>query len=251
MTISKSSYGQLLGFVLHDTLVEQLRWDSVLEKCGEEVTRGVSFSDCNIFPILTNSAQSLASVLSQTTDMDISISTAISNDRHKPHAQRQTGKFAESKIAIVGYSGRFPDAASNEKYWDLLHEGLDVHRKIPKDRFDVEAHYDPTGKRKNTSKVQYGCFIEDPGLFDGRFFNMSPRECENTDPAQRLAITTAFEALEMSGFVTNRTASTQQDRVGVFYGVTSDDWREVNSGQNIDTYFVPGGCRAFVPGRIK
>jgi len=80
---------------------------------------------------------------------------------------------------------------------------------------------------------------------------MSPRASENTDPAQRLAITTTYEALEMSGIVPNRTPSTQQDRIGVFFGVTSDDWREVNSGQNVDTYFIPGGNRAFVPGRIR
>ena len=56
---------------------------------------------------------------------------------------------------------------------------------------------------------------------------MSPREAENTDPAQRLAIMTAYEALEMAGFVPDRTPSSQRDRVGVFYGTTSDDWREV------------------------
>lgn len=33
--------------------------------------------------------------------------------------------------------------------------------------------------------------------------------------------------------------------------MTSDDWREVNSGQNVDTYFIPGGNRAFTPGRIN
>jgi hypothetical protein len=57
--------------------------------------------------------------------------------------------------------------------------------------------------------------------------------------------------MEMAGMVLNRTASTQQDRVGVFFGTTSDDWREVNSGQDIGTYFIPGGNRAFVPGRIR
>jgi acyl transferase domain-containing protein len=31
----------------------------------------------------------------------------------------------------------------------------------------------------------------------------------------------------------------------------SDDYREVNSGQSIGTYFIPGGCRAFAPGRIN
>lgn len=60
-----------------------------------------------------------------------------------------------------------------------------------------------------------------------------------------------YEALEMAGVVPNRTPSTQQDRVGVFMGVTSDDWREVNNSQNIDTYFIPGGIRAFIPGRIR
>ncbi|PHH92639.1 hypothetical protein CDD83_6409 [Cordyceps sp. RAO-2017] len=80
---------------------------------------------------------------------------------------------------------------------------------------------------------------------------MSPREADNTDPAHRLAITATYEAMEMAGMVPNRTPSTQQDRVGVFFGVTSDDWREVNSSQNVDTYFIPGGVRAFMPGRIS
>ena len=55
----------------------------------------------------------------------------------------------------------------------------------------------------------------------------------------------------MAGFVPNRTPSTQRNRVVVFYGMTSDDWREVNRGQNVDTYFIPGENRAFTPGRIN
>ncbi|RMZ75372.1 hypothetical protein DV737_g5307, partial [Chaetothyriales sp. CBS 132003] len=174
-----------------------------------------------------------------------------------------TGKFEQSKIAIIGFSGRYPEANSNEEYWKLLRDGRDVHRHIPEDRFDWEAHFDATGKRRNTSKVQYGCFIREPGMFDSRFFNMSPREAANTDPAQRLLITATYEALEMAGFVPNRTPSSQVDRVGVFMGTTSDDWREVNSGQDVDTYFIPdnfagldrghflsttGNCNAFDDG---
>ena len=87
-------------------------------------------------------------------------------------------------------------------------------------------------------------------MFDTRFFHLTPKEAEDTDPAQRLALMTTYEALEMAGFVSDRTPSSQRDRVGVFFGTTSDDWREVNSGQNIGTYFIPGGNRAFVPGRI-
>ena len=87
-------------------------------------------------------------------------------------------------------------------------------------------------------------------MFDTRFFHLSPREAEDTDPAQRLALMTTYEALEMAGFVSDRTPSSHRDRVGVFFGTTSDDWREVNSGQDVGTYFIPGGNRAFVPGRI-
>ena len=106
---------------------------------------------------------------------------------------------------------------------------------------------DPSGKEKNTSWTPYGCFIRDPGHFDPALFRMSPREARQTDPMQRLALVTAYEALEMSGYVPNRTHSTSLRRIGTFYGQTSDDYREVNASQEIDTYFITGGIRAFGP----
>lgn len=115
----------------------------------------------------------------------------------------------------------------------------------------MDSHYDPAGKRVNASHTPYGCFIDEPGLFDAPFFNMSPREAQQTDPMQRLAIVTAYEALERAGYVANRTRSSNKHRMGTFYGQASDDYREVNSAQEISTYFIPGGCRAFGPGRIN
>lgn len=67
----------------------------------------------------------------------------------------------------------------------------------------------------------------------------------------RLALVTAYEALEMAGYVPNRTRSTKLGRIGTFYGQASDDWRELNASQNIGTYAVPGGERAFANGRIN
>ncbi|KAF9769443.1 hypothetical protein IL306_013160 [Fusarium sp. DS 682] len=158
----------------------------------------------------------------------------------------------QSKIAIVGMSCRLPGGATNtRKFWEILEQGLDVHRLIPEDRFNVNTHYDPSGKSVNASHTPYGCFIEDPGLFDAPFFNISPREAEQTDPMQRLMLVTAYEALESAGFVLGRTPSSDKNRVGTWYGQASDDYREVNTAQNISTYFIPGGCRAFGPGRIN
>ena len=68
-----------------------------------------------------------------------------------------------------------------------------------------------------------------------------------TDPGQRLALATAYEALENSGYVPNRTPSTQLDRIGTFYGQTSDEYKEQNMAQDVGTYFIPGGIRAFGP----
>lgn len=68
---------------------------------------------------------------------------------------------------------------------------------------------------------------------------------------QRLALITAYEALEMAGFVPNRTPSSHLSRVGTYYGQASDDYREVNAGQKIGTYGIPGTERGFGNGRIN
>jgi 3-oxoacyl-(acyl-carrier-protein) synthase len=159
---------------------------------------------------------------------------------------------SESPIAIVGMACRYPGGANDlDSFWELLEKGRDVHTKIPADRFDVDSHYDPTGKRINSTLTPYGCFVDEPGLFDASFFNMSARESLETDPMHRLALVTAYEALERAGYVPNRTPASDVKRVGVFYGQASDDYREVNTAQDIGTYFIPGGCRAFAPGRIS
>lgn len=161
------------------------------------------------------------------------------------------GKTRQPKLAITGFSGRFPKAQNLEAFWEVLHGGVDTHSKVPPSRWDAETHVDPTGKRKNTSATPFGCWLDEPGLFDRSFFSISPREAPQMDPAQRLALMCAYEAIEMSGIVPDATPSTIKSRVGVFIGCTSNDWCETNSAQDVDFYFIPGGNRAFIPGRIN
>ncbi|KAL4948108.1 ketoacyl-synt-domain-containing protein [Aspergillus filifer] len=155
-------------------------------------------------------------------------------------------------LAIVGMACRMPGGANDpEAFWELLEQGRDACTTVPPDRFDLETHYDPTGKTENAAQTPYGNFIDRPGYFDAAFFAMSPKEAEQTDPMQRLAITTAYEAMEMAGLVIGRTPSTRRERIGSYYGQASDDWRELNASQNIGTYAVPGGVRGFTTGRIN
>ncbi|CAG8244814.1 unnamed protein product [Penicillium olsonii] len=185
------------------------------------------------------------------------IESATSLTRHQPSPKpsmkpEPTGLPDSSKIAIIGYSGRYPHAECNEEFWDLLIRGLDVHEVVPALHWDARTHVaEPGQARKNTSATPFGCWLQNPAAFDARFFNLSPREAPQVDPAQRIALMTAYEAMERAGMVPNATPSTAKDRVGVWYGVTSNDWMETNTAQNIDTYFIPGGNRAFIPGRLN
>ena len=243
---------QLVETALEEILRKPLHWNRVIEGTCSEIER-LGVSECTILPAgPAEIGRGLISALKKTkSNCTVSSDNSLWTSAADTKASNQaSGKFADSKIAIVGMSGRFPNAANHELFWELLEKGTDTHKVIPKERFD-EAHIDPTGQRKNTSHTPYGCFIDEPGLFDPRFFRMSPREATQTDPMHRLALLTAYEALEMSGFVPNRTSSTKLHRVGTFYGQTSDDWREIQEGQDIDTYFIPGGVRAFAPGRIN
>ncbi|KAL8767433.1 MAG: hypothetical protein Q9194_005985 [Teloschistes cf. exilis] len=237
---------ELVRKALEEILIRPLHWNLITQSVAVE-----KLSKCTVFPAgPAEVGRSLISALKNS-------NTAASLDNSlwlsapdKQVSDQPSGKSADSKIAIVGMAGRFPNAANHELFWEMLEKGTDTHRIIPPDRFD-QTHIDPTGTRKNTSSTPYACFIDEPGQFDPRFFKMSPREATQTDPMHRLAILTAYEALEMSGFVPNRTASTRLHRIGTFYGQTSDDWREIQEGQDIDTYFIPGGVRAFAPGRIN
>ncbi|PHH59520.1 hypothetical protein CDD81_3135 [Ophiocordyceps australis] len=238
----------LLRWAVSDVLRQVVEWKDIIGTISASLSAQQA-AVCTITPFFCNAAPLLLSQLAQESKGLKTMQSA--GLPASQGAARPTGRFADSKIAIVGYSGRFPEAGSAEELWQVLEGGRDVHREIPEDRFKWQRYYSATGKQRNTSKVKHGCFIEEPGLFDTRFFNMSPREADNTDPAHRLALMATYEAMEMAGMVPNRTPSTQQERVGVFFGVTSDDWREANSSQDIDTYFIPGGVRAFMPGRIS
>ncbi|EMF09017.1 ketoacyl-synt-domain-containing protein [Sphaerulina musiva SO2202] len=243
--VAENSF-ELAKTALREMLQSPVRWDYLLEEVVSQMA--ASRLPAKIYALgVSNIANSLVTALKAGGKTEVS----VIDQSAFTESTEYNGRTQNDKIAIVGMAGRFPNSANHEALWDLLMKGLDVHRKVPADRFDADAHCDPSGKGKNKSHTPFGCFIDEPGLFDPRFFNMSPREAAQTDPMGRLALVTAYEALEMSGYVPNRTTSTKLNRIGTFYGQTSDDWREINAAENVDTYFITGGVRAFAPGRIN
>lgn len=238
----------LLIIAVKAILLEHLASDEILP-CIKDIVQSQVAQPCTIISIGTSSGLKLAAMIQ---DNDVGMdevnhvdSEAIVNGVSGSHQARQP------KIAITGFSGRFPEAENVNSFWDVIHGGVDTHSKTPKSRWDVETHVDSTLKRKNTSGTPWGCWLNNPGHFDRSFFSISPREAPQMDPAQRLALMCAYEAVEMAGIVPDATPSTMKSRVGVFIGSTSNDWCETNSAQDVDFYFIPGGNRAFIPGRIN
>ncbi|KAJ6183799.1 type I iterative polyketide synthase [Penicillium mononematosum] len=236
------NFRALLLSAIEDVLLQPIHWLNIQDGFNT-IFPWTSMVNYEIIPIATQADSILSRIMQQPTTNPI---PALLEKQQRPPTPNN-----KAKIAIVGMSGRFPGADNTEALWELLSQGLDLCKEVPASRWSVNTHVDPTGKRKNTSKIPWGCWLDNPDLFDARFFNMSPREAPQVDPAQRIALLTAYEAIEQAGIVPGRTPSTQQDRVGVFFGTTSNDWCETNSGQDIDTYYIPGANRAFIPGRIN
>lgn len=245
------NFRSLLQVALEEILVQPVRWDKINTGIGS-VLQSTGATQFRVIPIATNAEQTLYSALMNVQTSGEGSPRIESEHQEARQNENLPGRTDKSKIAIIGMSGRFPDAQDPEAFWDILYNGLDVHKTVPPQHWDARSHVDKSAKpAKNTSGTGFGCWLEEPGLFDARFFNMSPREAPQVDPAQRIALLTAYEAIEQAGIVPDATPSTQKDRVGIFYGVTSNDWMETNSAQDIDTYFIPGGNRAFIPGRIN
>ena len=242
----------LFESVVTELLTKSINWDNVIANVvdtSKATTSSFITLNCfgNSIP-LRDLQQALQEKLEGIDTKVNNYMTSLTNSALRDTSPRGT---AQAKLAIVGMSCRLPGATDTEKFWELLEKGLDMSQRIPADRFDVETHFDADGKDMNKTTTQYGCFIDEPGLFDASFFNMSPREAMVVDPQMRLSLVTAYEALEQAGFIANRTFATKSQRIGTYYGQAADDYREVNQGQEVGTYYIPGGCRAFGPGRIN
>lgn len=169
---------------------------------------------------------------------------------------RAGARPSSGRIAVVGMAGRGPGCDSLDEFWDIISGGRDLHREIPKDRFDINEFFG-AGDRQNEQAPQcatasrFGCFMDRPGNFDARFFRISPREALFMDPGHRQFLMSACDALETAGYSDGPSSDVDPRRIGVFYGQSSDDWHNVaHHLKGCDAYTLQGSQRAFGAGRL-
>jgi amino acid adenylation domain-containing protein/FkbM family methyltransferase len=118
-------------------------------------------------------------------------------------------------IAIVGMSGRFPQAANLEEFWENLRSGRNCIREIPPERWAWETEAEDPEEAKARARIQWGGFVEGIDEFDPLFFNLSPREAETMDPQNRLIMMYVWLAMEDAGYSAGSLSGTN---TGLFIG---------------------------------
>ncbi|KAK0669442.1 putative polyketide synthase [Cercophora samala] len=138
--------------------------------------------------------------------------------------------------AIIGMACRVPGATTPAGLWENILNKIDLQRKIPADRFNVDAFYHPDNTHKGTLNTKHGYFLDQPlGHFDAEFFGVSGKEAEAMDPQQRLLLEVTYEALEDAGIPL---AAVRGSRTSVYCGMytTSNDYHNL---QNKDLEYYP------------
>ncbi|MBE4751861.1 SDR family NAD(P)-dependent oxidoreductase [Corallococcus sp. ZKHCc1 1396] len=163
----------------------------------------------------------------------------------KSPAPRQT--TTDDRIAIVGVSGRYPQAPDLEAFWSNLVSGRDCITEVPPERWDVEAFFDANKDRVGTTYTRWGGFLEGIDRFDPLFFRIAPRDAEFMDPQERLFLETVWEAMEDGGYA-KRTL--EKRPVGVFAGVMWGQYQLLQARVG-DGVVSPGSIFASVANRVS
>ncbi|QWP75337.1 SDR family NAD(P)-dependent oxidoreductase [Lysobacter sp. K5869] len=136
-------------------------------------------------------------------------------------------------IAIVGISGRYPDAWDLDEYWRNLSQGVDCIREIPADRWRWQDYYrDPAGGETLAAgqhSSRWGGFIQGADEFDPRFFSITPRDAEQIDPQERLFLQHAWMAVEDAGYTRAALQACRGGQVGVYAGVMYGEYNRSGS----------------------
>lgn len=159
-------------------------------------------------------------------------------------------RYSSDPIAIIGMSCRFPMASSLDAFWDLLYNGGDAITEVPRERWDIDAYFDPKVGVPGKMNSRWGGFLDRVDLFDSQFFGISPREAVRIDPQQRLLLEVAWESLENAGLAPLSLAGTH---TGVFVGISSNDYSRIllKNLSQADVYDGTGNALSIAANRLS
>lgn len=140
-------------------------------------------------------------------------------------------EYANTDIAIIGMSGRFPLANNLKEFWGNLVNDVDCITE-PTDRWDLTQKNVTNSNFQHQSYSTMGGYLTDIDTFDPLFFNISPAEAKLMDPQQRVFLEEAWKALEDAGYSDQELSNT---KCGVFVAAVQGDYAKHLAAQDVDT----------------
>ncbi|WP_394848782.1 thioesterase domain-containing protein [Pendulispora brunnea] len=152
--------------------------------------------------------------------------------------------LASEGYAIIGMSGRFPQASDIEAFWHVVARGQSTLTTPPMDREDWAA-----GCREGESTdTMWGGFLTGVHEFDPLFFGISMTEARQMTPEQRLMLMAAWNVLEDAGYTPRELG---QSSTGVFIAAGSSEYQHEGPALGGAPNVLSAPSPSMIPNRIS
>jgi acyl transferase domain-containing protein len=155
-------------------------------------------------------------------------------------------------IAIIGVGCRFPGGANSpERLWKILSQGRNTWSEVPEERFNWRSFYHADPQKAGMHNHRGGHFLDDNiAAFDGRFFGITPQECEAIDPQYRIQLEVTYEAFENAGIPLKNLRGSD---TAVYVATFGNDYTGIQYKDldNISKYHLTGTGSAMASNQIS
>nr|UPN67571.1 hypothetical protein [Pestalotiopsis sp.] len=156
----------------------------------------------------------------------------------------------DTPIAVVGLSYRAP-GIGRKGLWDYLTQARSAWTKMPPERFDQSAYWNPGAEKSGVFRAEGAHFLpDDIYAFDAAFFNMRAEEARSSDPQHRMMLECALESAEDAGHSLLDLAG---KKIGVFVGCGQQEYsqRLGDDQHSVKTFSATGVAACMVANRIS